>query len=97
MTLDGKNIWDAFVRGCLPDAGPEIEFERLHGDGSVTGAVSGSWHRGSGNRIIIDLGGENVFKGVLTRGWNETSQQFVVAFTAMSEAGISVWGSKVIQ
>lgn len=69
----------------------------LHGDGSVTGAVSGSWHRGSGNRITIDLGGENVFKGVLTRGWNETSQQFVVAFTAMSEAGISVWGSKVIQ
>lgn len=86
------------------DHGKEISAEikiseriTLNGDGRITGAVSGTWLRGNGNRIMIDLGGEEQYKGVLARGWNETSQQFVVSFTAMSDAGISVWGSKVIQ
>ena len=34
--------------------------------------------------------------GVLSRGWNETSQQFVLTFSAQSAEGVSIWGSRVI-
>ena len=67
----------------------------LAGDGSVTGDVEGAWYRSSGNRITIDLDEIGLFKGVLSRGWNETSEQFVVTFTAQSVEGISIWGSQL--
>jgi arabinan endo-1,5-alpha-L-arabinosidase len=73
------------------------EIISLAGDGSISGALSGSWRRSPGNRISLDLDGAGHFEGVMSRGWNETSQQFVVSFTAMSVEGISIWGSQVIR
>jgi len=69
----------------------------LWADGNISGAASGSWHRSPGNRIRIALDNVGLFKGVMSRGWNETSQQFVVSFTAQSVEGISIWGSQVIR
>lgn len=66
----------------------------LHSDGTVSGSVSGTWFRPGGMRITIEIDGLGVFKGMLSRGWNETSQQFVVTFTAMSVEGVSIWGSQ---
>jgi arabinan endo-1,5-alpha-L-arabinosidase len=63
-------------------------------DGSISGAYSGTWQHSWGNRITVDLDGVGLFQGVLSRGWNETSQQFVVTFTAQSIEGISIWGSQ---
>lgn len=66
----------------------------LSPDGSISGAYSGTWQHSWGNRITVELDGVGLFRGVLSRGWNETSQQFVVTFTAQSIEGISIWGSQ---
>lgn len=67
----------------------------LNGNGSVSGEFSGSWARSWGNRITVDLDGVGSFAGVMSRGWNETSEQFVVTFTAQSVEGISIWASQL--
>ena len=65
--------------------------------GDVSGAASGTWKTSGGNHIEILLDDVGVFRGLLSRGWNESSQQFVVTFSAQSEEGISIWGSKLAQ
>lgn len=65
-------------------------------NGSVSGAQSGAWQRSWGNRITVELDGVGLFRGVMSRGWNETSQQFVLTFSAQSDEGVSIWGSRVI-
>jgi arabinan endo-1,5-alpha-L-arabinosidase len=67
----------------------------LQPNGNVTGAYTGTWQRPWGNHITVDLDGAGRFVGVLSRGWNETSQQFVVSFSAQSQEGISIWASKL--
>ena len=69
----------------------------LNSDGSITGDYIGQWTRSFGNRITVELDGVGLFNGVMSRGWNETSQQFVVTFTAQSGEGISIWGSQLAQ
>jgi arabinan endo-1,5-alpha-L-arabinosidase len=64
---------------------------RLNADGSVTGAVTGTWlHRG-GNLIDISIAGI-AFNGALSRQWNPNSNRFVVTFSAQSNGGVSIWG-----
>ena len=69
----------------------------LRPNGTVAGAWSGEWQRAWGNRITVELDGAGRFEGVMSRGWNETSQQFVVTFSAQSAEGISLWASKLAQ
>lgn len=70
------------------------ELVSLLPNGSVSGAYSGSWQRSWNNRITLGLDGVGLFEGVMSRGWNELSQQFVVTFTVQSIEGISIWGSQ---
>lgn len=70
------------------------ELVSLLPNGNVSGAYSGSWQRSWNNRITVDLDGVGLFEGVMSRGWNETSREFVVTFTAQSVEGISIWGSQ---
>lgn len=80
------------------DVSSAIKFSQLvtlTDNGGISGEASGSWSRSFGNRITIDMGETGLFKGVLSRGWNETSQQFVVTFTAQSLEGVSIWGSQL--
>jgi len=69
----------------------------LQPNGNVTGAYTGTWQRPWGNHITVDLDGAGTFVGVLSRGWNETSQQFVVSFSAQSVEGVSIWASKLAE
>jgi len=66
-------------------------------DGNVTGARGGEWQRSTGNRITLDLDDGGRFEGVLSRGWNETSQRWVVTLTAQSAEGVSIWGSRLAE
>jgi arabinan endo-1,5-alpha-L-arabinosidase len=66
----------------------------LQDDGSIGGDYSGAWRKSYADRITIELDGTGLFTGVLSRGWDESRQEFVVTFTAQSEEGISIWGSK---
>ena len=66
---------------------------RLNADGTVSGAVTGTWlHRG-GNLIDVTTGG-TLFNGVLSRQWNTNANRFVVTFSAQSVAGVSLWGAR---
>ena len=82
----GKEIIGSIVE-------PETVF--LNGDGSISGDLGGSWTRSWGNRIRGELDTVGTFEGVMSRGWNETSEQFVVTFTAQSVEGTSIWGSQL--
>ncbi len=67
----------------------------LEGDGDISGANTGRWMRSYDNRITVELDGVGSFAGVMSRGWNETSEQFVVTFSAQSVEGISIWASQL--
>ena len=65
----------------------------LNADGTVSGAVTGTWiHRGA-NLIDLTIGG-TLYSGVLSRQWNTNANAFVVTFSAQSQAGVSIWGAK---
>jgi arabinan endo-1,5-alpha-L-arabinosidase len=66
---------------------------RLNSDGTVSGAVTGTWlHRGN-NLIDVTLSG-TIYYGVLSRQWNANASNFVVTFSAQNTTGISLWGSR---
>jgi arabinan endo-1,5-alpha-L-arabinosidase len=65
---------------------------RLGGDGTVSGAVSGSWTHNGGNGVTVTLAAGGAFSGVLSRQWNANANAFVVTFTAQSAEGVSIWG-----
>jgi arabinan endo-1,5-alpha-L-arabinosidase len=66
---------------------------RLNAAGTVSGAVTGTWlHRGS-NFIDLTIGGV-LYNGVLSRQWNTNANRFVVAFSAQSQTGVSLWGTR---
>jgi arabinan endo-1,5-alpha-L-arabinosidase len=65
---------------------------KLGADGSVSGAVSGTWTYDGGNNLSLVLGSTGTFKGVLSRQWNTNANAFVVTFTAQSVDGVSLWG-----
>jgi arabinan endo-1,5-alpha-L-arabinosidase len=80
------------------DISSQIKYSQLitlHANGGISGAASGSWQRSYGNRITVNLNGIGLFKGVMSRGWNEVSQRFVVTFTALSVEGVAIWGSQL--
>lgn len=64
---------------------------KLNGDGTVSGAISGTWaHKGS-NNITLSLGTTGNFSGVVSRQYNTNAKAFVVTFTAQSAEGVSLW------
>ena len=66
---------------------------RLNADGTVSGAVTGTWlHRGN-NLVDLTIGG-TLYNGVLSRQWNTNANRFVVTFSAQSQSGVSVWGAR---
>ena len=66
---------------------------RLNADGTVTGALTGTWtHRGTN---LVDIAGSGViYYGVLSRQWNANANNFVVTFTVQNQAGTSLWGAR---
>jgi arabinan endo-1,5-alpha-L-arabinosidase len=65
---------------------------RLNADGTISGAVSGTWlHKGSNYMTVALVSGER-FDGVLSRQWNTNASSFVVTFSAQSQQGVSIWG-----
>ncbi|WP_143872593.1 RICIN domain-containing protein [Catenovulum sediminis] len=67
---------------------------QLNADGTVSGAVSGSWWLQSDNTFQITLDNLGSFNGVASWQWNDATDQLVTTFTAISASGVSVWGTK---
>lgn len=66
----------------------------LTADGKITGAATGTWKLSDKHTAELTIDGA-VYSGVFLREWNEATRSHVMTFTAVSEAGISVWGSQV--
>lgn len=65
----------------------------LNEDGTVSG-LDGDWELESDNSVVLRLDG-SAYKGVFLEQWDPTSESNVMTFTALSESGVSVWGSKI--
>ncbi len=97
----------AFVTGQIPgrfklinhgkDIASEVhasELITLAADGSVSGAATGTWTLSGDRFATLTLDGV-VHRGVFSRQWDDDNQVWVLAFSALSGSGVSVWGSKV--
>jgi arabinan endo-1,5-alpha-L-arabinosidase len=72
------------------------QFITLNANGTITGAVNGTWRRTGGNQVEINLPGASTYKGVLLTEWDETSKSYVTTFTASSREGVAIFGSRLI-
>lgn len=68
----------------------------LNSNGTITGAVSGTWRTVAGNQVEINLPGASTYKGYLLSQWDETSKSYVMTFSASSREGIAIFGSRLI-
>jgi arabinan endo-1,5-alpha-L-arabinosidase len=68
----------------------------LNANGTVSGAVAGSWALVGSNQVEINLPGASTYKGVFLSQWDETSKSYVMTFSALSREGIAVFGSRLI-
>ena len=67
-----------------------IELKR---NGKVTGNLNGSWTLSDGNKLELNLDGA-LYKGVFLEQWDTDNQCATMTFTALSETGNAIWGSK---
>nr|WP_186578111.1 glycoside hydrolase family 43 protein [Aquibacillus kalidii] len=67
------------------------ELIELNKDGSISGSVEGSWSIDNqyASLTIDDI----TYDGVFIAQWDPLSETYVMTFTALSNEGISIWGS----
>ena len=65
----------------------------LHADGSVTGTMTGSWTCEDGINMSITLDGA-LYTGVFAPALDSTQFAWTLCFTALSEEGAALWGSR---
>ncbi len=66
----------------------------LQADGTITGAVTGTWQLSGDYYITLALWGV-IYRGVVVRLWDDDQRVWVQAFSALSDDGTAWWGSKV--
>lgn len=74
---------------------PEINktmYMELREDGTIVGEKEGTWKLTGDHYATITVDGET-YKGVFIKQYSELEQDFVMAFTAISNNGHSIWGS----
>jgi arabinan endo-1,5-alpha-L-arabinosidase len=71
----------------------ESSYITLNKNNKVTGDASGTWKSTGHNEADLTLDGKT-YKGVFVKGWDPSSEQFAMTFTAMSNEGVTIWGSK---
>jgi arabinan endo-1,5-alpha-L-arabinosidase len=68
----------------------------LNSNGTVSGAVAGTWALVGSNQVTINLPGASTYKGVFLSQWDETSKSYVMTFSALAREGIAIFGSRLI-
>ncbi|MEK3904276.1 glycoside hydrolase family 43 protein [Paenibacillus sp. FSL R7-0179] len=72
----------------------ESQLVELNADGTVSGAVTGTWALSDDHKAKLTLEGAE-YSGVFLREWNEAASSEVMTFTALSAEGVAIWGSHV--
>ncbi|MCZ8518529.1 MULTISPECIES: LamG-like jellyroll fold domain-containing protein [Paenibacillus] len=70
------------------------QYIRLNKNNTITGDIQGTWEKTDQNEIKLTVDGSK-YDGVFVRLWDPTSARYVMTFTAVSQAGVSVWGSQL--
>ncbi|MEJ6951164.1 LamG-like jellyroll fold domain-containing protein [Natronospora cellulosivora (SeqCode)] len=63
-------------------------------DGSISGAVQGSWQI-TGDYTLDIIIDDQVYHGVFIKQWDRGLEKEVMTFTALSNGGVSIWGSQI--
>ncbi|PUA26755.1 MAG: beta-xylosidase [Cellvibrio sp. 79] len=72
----------------------QSEYVALNENRSVTGFYTGTWAEQGDNNIRLVLN-SGVYNGVMQWQWDDGLKQLVVVFSAMSDKGETIWGSRV--
>jgi arabinan endo-1,5-alpha-L-arabinosidase len=67
----------------------------LNTNGTISGAVAGTWTLVGDKQVEISIAGGAPFKGVFVNQWDETSKNYVMTFTAQSREGVAIFGSRL--
>lgn len=70
---------------------------QLNADGTISGAMSGSWSVQEGTSYIDIKLGSTTYQGVAIEQTLEPTTTKTIAFTAVSTTGVSVWGYQTAQ
>ena len=70
---------------------------QLNADGTISGAMSGSWALQEGTSYIDIKLGSVTYQGVVIEQTLEPTTTKTIAFTAVSTTGVSVWGYQTAQ
>lgn len=70
---------------------PSVYIE-LVDDGSIKGDIDGSWQLNDDYKVKLSIDGES-YDGVFIRQWHEERAAYVMAFAAISNKGVTLWGS----
>lgn len=80
-------------KSITADINRSVNIELL-ANGEITGEYNGEWVKIGENKIDIIIDGDT-YHGILLKQWDEGLEEEVMTFTAMSDEGVSIWGSKV--
>lgn len=79
-------------------------YVKLLADGTIAGAVTGTWKLENDyfakltvNEAVDNAAVQTTYKGVFIRQWDPTREAYVMAFSALSDQGVAVWGSQLVQ
>nr|WP_257009856.1 glycoside hydrolase family 43 protein [Evansella halocellulosilytica] len=72
------------------------KFITLNKNNTISGSVDGTWRSKGHNRAELTIDG-TTYEGVFLRQYDPASERNVMTFTAMSNDGVAVWGSKMLQ
>ncbi|WP_059102580.1 LamG-like jellyroll fold domain-containing protein [Shouchella shacheensis] len=79
----------------ITDELEHAQYISLNKNSTISGDVEGTWKRTGHNRAEITVDDET-YDGVFVRQWNPVSESYVMTFTAMSNDGVTAWGSKML-
>lgn len=101
-TLDKVNRQDIVGEYKFVNHGREITgditnsvFVTLNKDNTVSGDVTGTWKKTGHNKAELTIDGKT-YDGVFLRQYDTSSELTVMTFTAMSNEGVAVWGTKTL-
>jgi arabinan endo-1,5-alpha-L-arabinosidase len=69
----------------------------LNTNGTISGAVTGTWALSGANQVVITLPNAPAYKGVFINQWDATSANNVMTFSALSSDGVAIWGGKLLK
>lgn len=80
----------------------ETVYIQLNKDGSISGAVDGRWEITDDYYATLTINEEVAgkivpveYNGVFIKQWDESQSAYVVAFTALSNENMTIWGSQL--